>query len=166
MCRDAGQEVWRGFAPTYRARLFDAQGRKEESERSARKVLRDAVAGFGSLGAEAWRAQAERELDGTGGAVTRRAIHAGPADDRWSALASLTPRERPVAAAVARGTSNREIATMLFVSPKTVETHLTRIHAELGAASCPQLVALLARVLHQRGPKALNPRIGDNDDLT
>jgi DNA-binding CsgD family transcriptional regulator len=46
---------------------------------------------------------------------------------------------------VARGASNREIATILFVSPKTVESHLTHIHRKLGVSSRAQLVALLAR---------------------
>ncbi|WP_405362156.1 response regulator transcription factor [Kitasatospora sp. NBC_00085] len=53
----------------------------------------------------------------------------------------LSTREREVLALVAKGTSNREIARLLFVSEATVKTHLTHIYAKLGAADRAAAVA-------------------------
>jgi DNA-binding NarL/FixJ family response regulator len=57
-------------------------------------------------------------------------------------LAVLTDREREVMALVARGLSNDEIATKLFLSPLTAKTHVSRILAKLGARDRGQLVML------------------------
>ena len=43
--------------------------------------------------------------------------------------------ERDVAALVADGLPNKDVATKLFISPRTVQAHLTRIYAKLGASS-------------------------------
>ncbi|MGW4892016.1 response regulator [Kitasatospora sp. NPDC004240] len=53
----------------------------------------------------------------------------------------LSAREREVLALVARGTSNREIARVLFISEATVKTHLTHIYAKLGASDRAAAVA-------------------------
>jgi predicted ATPase/class 3 adenylate cyclase/DNA-binding CsgD family transcriptional regulator len=53
---------------------------------------------------------------------------------------SLTPAERDVASLVCEGLPNKEIATRLFVSPRTVQAHLSHIYAKLGVASRVQLV--------------------------
>ncbi len=57
---------------------------------------------------------------------------------------TLTPLELRVAAAVARGASNREIAAELFLASKTIEFHLRQIYRKLGVSSRSQLVATLA----------------------
>ncbi|MGO1051427.1 helix-turn-helix transcriptional regulator [Crossiella sp. CA198] len=57
----------------------------------------------------------------------------------------LTPRETEIAALVAQGHSNRAVATLLVVSERTVETHLSRIFQKLGLSSRTALAALLAR---------------------
>ena len=51
---------------------------------------------------------------------------------RHSALDELTPREREVLALMAEGRSNAAMCDLLSVSPKTVETHVSRIFAKLG----------------------------------
>jgi DNA-binding CsgD family transcriptional regulator len=56
---------------------------------------------------------------------------------------ALTPSERRVAELAAAGGSNREIAQELFVTPKTVENHLTRVYAKLGVGSREALAAAL-----------------------
>ncbi|WP_163573631.1 helix-turn-helix transcriptional regulator [Fodinicola feengrottensis] len=67
------------------------------------------------------------------GARMRRA--GGPAHPGNAGLDSLTTREREIASLIARGYSNKQVAERIFVSPKTVESHLSRIYAKLGVTS-------------------------------
>ena len=53
----------------------------------------------------------------------------------------LTPQEARVVVALRSGSTNREVAEQLFVSVKTIETHLTRIYRKLGFRSRAQVVA-------------------------
>ena len=54
----------------------------------------------------------------------------------WS---SLTPTERDVVRLVSEGLANNDIARTLFVSPRTVQTHLTHVYSKLGLTSRVQL---------------------------
>jgi DNA-binding CsgD family transcriptional regulator len=122
--------------PFERARTLLALGRRLHRARrraEARERLREAHAGFEALGAAAWTAQAEHELRAAG--ARRRAAAPAPG--------GLTPQELRVVAAVRRGASNREIATELFLAPKTVEFHLRQIYRKVGVRSRTQLVAAL-----------------------
>ena len=60
-------------------------------------------------------------------------------------MAALTPRESEVANHVTMGASNREIAAVLFLSEKTIESHLGRIYAKLGVHSRSALTAIVVR---------------------
>jgi DNA-binding CsgD family transcriptional regulator len=62
-----------------------------------------------------------------------------------SGWASLTPTERDVVRLVSEGLANNDIATRLFVSPRTVQTHLTHVYAKLGLTSRVQLGQEAAR---------------------
>ena len=62
-----------------------------------------------------------------------------------SGWASLTPTERDVVRLVSEGLANKDIATRLFVSPRTVQTHLTHVYTKLGLTSRVQLVQEAAR---------------------
>jgi DNA-binding CsgD family transcriptional regulator len=115
-----------------------------------------AGAAFQSMGADLLAAEATSEAAAayresgaasTAGAVAWRAsalaasCESGrtPALLRTSADQPLTPREWEVATLAARGLSNREMATRLFVSLRTVENHLHRIFSKLGIASRREL---------------------------
>ncbi len=62
-----------------------------------------------------------------------------------SGWASLTPTERDVVRLVNEGLGNKDIATRLFISPRTVQTHLTHVYAKLGLSSRMQLAQEAAR---------------------
>jgi DNA-binding CsgD family transcriptional regulator len=62
-----------------------------------------------------------------------------------SGWASLTPSERDVVRLVSEGLANNDIATRLFVSPRTVQSHLTHVYTRLGLTSRVQLVQEAAR---------------------
>ena len=62
-----------------------------------------------------------------------------------SGWGSLTPTERDVVRLVSEGLANKDIATRLFVSPRTVQTHLTHVYTKLGLTSRVQLVQEAAR---------------------
>jgi DNA-binding NarL/FixJ family response regulator len=79
--------------------------------------------------------------------VTRRLIEEfarrpSPARANIAQLDVLTQREREILAEVARGLSNSEIATELFISPATAKTHVSRVMMKLGARDRAQLVAI------------------------
>ena len=62
-----------------------------------------------------------------------------------SGWASLTPTERDVVRFVSEGLGNKDIATRLFISPRTVQTHLTHVYTKLRLTSRVQLVQETAR---------------------
>jgi DNA-binding CsgD family transcriptional regulator len=62
-----------------------------------------------------------------------------------SGWGALTPTERDVVRLVSEGLANKDIATRLFVSPRTVQSHLTHVYNKLGVGSRVQLVQEAAR---------------------
>jgi DNA-binding CsgD family transcriptional regulator len=62
-----------------------------------------------------------------------------------SGWGSLTPTERDVVRLVSEGLGNKDIAARLFVSPRTVQTHLTHVYTKLGLSSRIQLIQEAAR---------------------
>ena len=83
-----------------------------------------------TCGAAALVERARDELVATG-ARPRRALRSG--------AAALTPSEQRVARMAADGMTNREIAATLFVTPRTVEIHLTHAYRKLDISSRQQL---------------------------
>jgi DNA-binding CsgD family transcriptional regulator len=110
-----------------RARALLALGvvrRRQRQKRDARDAIGAALAGFVQLGASTWIDKARAELGRIGG--RKRAE-------------GLTAAERRVAALVAEGRTNREVAAALFLGERTVETHLSHVYAKLGVRSRAEL---------------------------
>jgi DNA-binding CsgD family transcriptional regulator len=63
-----------------------------------------------------------------------------------TATEQLTPQELQVALEVARGSTNREAAASLFLSPKTIEFHLGKVYRKLGVRSRRELLKTLERL--------------------
>jgi ATP/maltotriose-dependent transcriptional regulator MalT len=110
--------------------------RRARRARDAREPLTAALATFEALGAAPWADWARREL---------RAAGARPRGPRSPSSEALTPQELQVAVAVAEGATNKEAATALLISPKTVEYHLGKVYEKLGVRSRAELAGRIAR---------------------
>jgi DNA-binding CsgD family transcriptional regulator len=113
--------------PVGRARALLALGiarRRNRQKRRAREALEAALAGFETIGAERFAATVRGELGRIGGRTREE---------------GLTAAERRVAALVAEGRTNREVAAALFLGERTVASHLTHIYAKLGVRSRTEL---------------------------
>ena len=108
--------------------------RRAKQRREARDHLHRALDAFETIGANPWADRARNELRATGETIRRE-----PA-----AIDELTLQELQVALRVAEGATNREAAAALFISPKTVEAHLSRIYGKLGLRSRTELAHRLA----------------------
>ena len=115
--------------------LYGERLRRAKRRVESREHLRSAIELFDGLGAAPWSEQARRELRASGESIPRR----DP-----TAPEKLTPQELQVALQVAEGRTNRDVAAALFLSPKTVEFHLTRVYRKLNIHSRAELVRLLA----------------------
>ena len=102
-----------------------------EHDQAATQLERSAAA-FDAFGSSRLRAEAERELRKLGRRIHRRTR---PGDADAPGVASLTGRELEVARLVADGKTNAEIAAALYLSPKTVETHLRNTFRKLSVSS-------------------------------
>ena len=110
-----------------RTRLLHGEHlRRTRRRTAARRELLAAAATFQQLGARPWLDRADAELRVCG--VTRE--HHEPTE-----VDQLTAQERRIAEAVAEGRSNREVASALFLSPRTVEYHLTNAYRKLGVTN-------------------------------
>lgn len=119
--------------PVHRARLNLAYGawlRRRRRILDSRAPLRAARDGFDALGATAWGGLAREELRAAG---EESAGLAAPSGER------LTAQELQTALLAAAGLSNREIGQRLFVSHRTVSSHLYRIFPKLGITARSQL---------------------------
>ena len=72
-----------------------------------------------------------------------------------TAAERLTPQELQIAIVVAEGLTNRDVATRLFLSTKTVEFHLTRIYRKLAIHSRSELVRRIVQLEEGRDPTSI-----------
>jgi DNA-binding CsgD family transcriptional regulator len=98
--------------------------RRAQQRHAAREAIGAALEGFKASGAAGWAEKARAELGSIGG---RRPTE------------GLTPAEGRIAALVAEGRTNREVAAALFLTEQTVATALTRVYRKLGVRSRAEL---------------------------
>jgi DNA-binding CsgD family transcriptional regulator len=119
--------------PFERARTLLVLGaalRRSGQKAAARRSLDESLGAFTELGASNWAERARSQLASIGG--------------RSSSSGELTAAESRVAALVAEGRTNREVAAALFVTDRTVEFHLTHIYRKLGVRSRAELARKLS----------------------
>jgi DNA-binding CsgD family transcriptional regulator len=109
--------------------------RRGNKRQESRDFLRQGLELAHKLGATALEERAQTELAATG-ARPRRLMLTG--------IESLTPSERRVAEMAADNMTNKDIAQALFVTPKTVEVHLSSVYRKLEISSRSQLGTALA----------------------
>jgi ATP/maltotriose-dependent transcriptional regulator MalT len=125
----AGTAGW----PSYAARTQLAYGawlRRQRRVAESRAPLREAAQSFDALGLLCFAERARRELRATGETTRRRVPEA------WS---QLSPQELQIAQLAAEGLSNRQIGERLYLSHRTVGSHLYRLFPKLGVTSRAQL---------------------------
>jgi DNA-binding CsgD family transcriptional regulator len=110
--------------------LYGEWLRRERRRLDARKELQVAHDLFGNFRMDAFAARARAELEATGGHARKRTM---------DTLDQLTPQEAQIARLAADGSTNREIATQLFISSSTVEYHLRKAFRKLEVKSRTQL---------------------------
>jgi DNA-binding CsgD family transcriptional regulator len=115
--------------------LYGEWLRRERRRLDAREQLHAAHTLLTAMGPEAFAARAARELVATGETARKRTIDTSD---------QLTAREAQIARLAHAGLSNPEIAARLFISPRTVEYHLTKIFTKLGIGSRHELHGALA----------------------
>jgi DNA-binding CsgD family transcriptional regulator len=110
--------------------LYGEHLRRERRRTDSRFHFRAALEAFERLGAEPWSERARAELRASGETARRR----DP-----STIAQLTPQELQIARFVAEGMSNKEVAAQLFLSPRTIDSHLRNVFSKLSISSRTQL---------------------------
>ena len=112
--------------------------RRRRRINDAKPVLTEALGTFQRLGARSWAQRAQAELRASG--VTVTGVPGEP-----DALGELTPQQRQIVRLAGEGLTDREIGDRLFLSPRTVSSHLYRSYPKLGVASRHQLRDVIAR---------------------
>ncbi|GAA2159841.1 helix-turn-helix transcriptional regulator [Actinomadura napierensis] len=143
--REAIERLQRSRAAVYLARTHLVYGewlRRENRRLDAREHLRTAYEMLQSFGATAFAHRAQRELLVTGETV-RKHTAGTPAG-------GLTPQEGQIAHLARTGLSNPEIGARLFISPRTVEYHLSKVFTKLAITSRQQLAEALPDLGHDR----------------
>ncbi|MBV8220885.1 MAG: hypothetical protein JO325_20680, partial [Solirubrobacterales bacterium] len=121
-----------------RAHLLYGEWLRRENRRvDAREQLRAAHDSFTSIGMEAFAERARKELLATGEKVRKRTVETRD---------ELTPQERQIAELADEGLSNREIGARLFLSHRTIESHLSKVFGKLEIRNRRELGNALARL--------------------
>jgi DNA-binding CsgD family transcriptional regulator len=119
---------------------------------AAREPLTEAAEEFRRLGARPWVRRAEAELRAAGAAPAQTSSPSG--------LAQLSPQQQEIVRLAARGLTNRQIGARLYLSPRTVGSHLYRTFPKLGVSSRGQLREMLGSETGADGA----PQLSDEAD--
>ncbi len=111
--------------------------RRRRRINDAKAELTEVLGTFRRLGARSWVQRAQAELRACGVAITG-------APSQPDALGELTPQQRQIVRLASDGLTDREIGDRLFLSPRTVSSHLYRSYPKLGVASRHQLRDVIA----------------------
>ncbi|BBZ41348.1 helix-turn-helix transcriptional regulator [Mycobacterium conspicuum] len=111
--------------------LFGEWLRRENRRAEARTELRTALEMFLQMGADGFTERNRRELTAAGEPLEQRRPD--------TSTATLTTQESYIARLAGDGYTNAEIASHLFISPRTVEWHMSKIFAKLGVSSRREL---------------------------
>jgi ATP/maltotriose-dependent transcriptional regulator MalT len=141
---EAAEALW--DAARARELAGRAFARAGHSERAALELELAATA-FDSFGSLRYRDQAERELGKLGRRIHRRTR---PGKTDGTGIETLTARELQVAELVVDGRTNPEIAAQLFLSNKTVESHLRNIFRKMNVTSRVELALAVERAVRAR----------------
>jgi DNA-binding NarL/FixJ family response regulator len=144
LAESAGNPLLGARARVLSGRAFAATGNLDR----AIAQLESAHAALSACGAARETDAAARELRRLGLRVPRRARPRG----KDAGLTALSPREREVVEQLVLGKTNREIGAALFLSEKTVGSHLARIFDKLGVHSRAALAARIGRGVGEQGP--------------
>jgi DNA-binding CsgD family transcriptional regulator len=115
--------------------LFGEWLRRERRRGEAREQLRTAHTMLEEMGMDAFAERARRELQTTGETAVRRTA---------ATLTQLTKQEDQIARLARDGLSNPEIGARLFISPRTVQYHLSKVFTKLDISSRGELHRVLA----------------------
>jgi DNA-binding CsgD family transcriptional regulator len=133
--------------PSYRARTQLAYGtwlRRRRHNAESRAPLREAADTFTALGSTRLADRARRELRASGETVRPRK------PEVWD---QLTPQELQIAQLAADGLTNREIGERLYLSHRTVGSHLYQLFPKLGVTSRTELRTVLEPAARDRVPE-------------
>jgi DNA-binding CsgD family transcriptional regulator len=112
--------------------------RRRRRINDAKPVLIQALGTFRRVGARSWVQRAQAELRASG-------VTVAGAPGEPDALRELTPQQRQIVRLASDGLTDREIGDRLFLSPRTVSSHLYRSYPKLGVATRYQLRDVIAR---------------------
>ena len=141
---EVGAPVEAALSRLLAGRALAAAGERER----AIEVFQQAAVEFHACGAHGHAAQAERELGKLGKRVHRRSA---PGKRDGAGIELLTERELEVARLIVDRKTNSQIAAELFLSPKTVETHVRHLFQKLEVSSRVEVARVVERAEREGG---------------
>ena len=131
-----------GFEVARTRLLYGEWLRRQQRQKDAREQLRRAHDDFEEFGMSGFADRAGSELLATGERARKRTV-----DTRLD----LTPQEMRISELASQGATNQDIAGQLFISPATVEYHLSKVYRKLGIKSRTQLASTFLQLGRRHG---------------
>jgi DNA-binding CsgD family transcriptional regulator len=142
LCSEASDPIGAARARILLGQALAAAGEPERAGPELERARAELIA----AGARRYADEAAHELRGLG----RRVARVGGRAASDEGIASLSAREREIADLVAAGRTNKEIAAELFLAPKTIENHLSRIFGKLGVRGRAAVAGAIGREVAPR----------------